>query len=107
MNTIIVNGMKIQTNGKNISINNDVIKVNGKVIMSDLSGQVDIRFEGDLANLECDGNVTVNGIVNGDINAGGNISCGAVGRDADAGGNIICGNVGRDIDAGGNISMKR
>jgi len=107
MNTIIINGVKIQTKGSNISVNNDCIYVDGVSVKSGLSGNVQIEFIGDLASLRTDGSATVRGNVRGDVDSGGSCTCGDVSGSVDAGGSVTCGNVGGDVDAGGSIKMRR
>ena len=54
-------------------------------------------------NVEIWGNADINGSVNGDVYAGGNVNCGEIGGDVGAGGNVNCGDIGGDISAGGSI----
>ncbi|MCY7865940.1 hypothetical protein P8918_13055 [Bacillus spizizenii] len=107
MNTVIINGKSISVSGNNIDVINDKVYVDGKLVEEGLSGQVDIAFEGDLANLRTGGSATINGDVKGDIDAGGSVNCGNVNGMVDSGGSVNCGNVGGDVDAGGSIKMKR
>ena len=58
MNQITINGNSIQVSGNNVSIVNGVIKVNGVVVYSNLTGEVNIKWEGDLANLNSDASVS-------------------------------------------------
>ena len=55
-------------------------------------------------NVEIWGNADINGSVNGDVYAGGNVNCGDIGGDISAGGSIECGSIGGDVNAGGNVS---
>mgnify|MGYP002521943441 CR=1 FL=1 len=55
-------------------------------------------------NVEIWGNADINGSVNGDVYAGGNVNCGEIGGDVGAGGSIECGSIGGDVNAGGNVS---
>lgn len=103
MNTIVINGKRIAVSGNNITVINDQVLVDGKVVETGLSGIVEVKFEGDLANLRCSGSATVNGEVKGNVEAGGSIKCSNVGKSVDAGGSVSCGNVGGDIDAGGSV----
>lgn len=108
MNQIIINGKVIQTTGNNISVIGDTIYVDGEKMESGLSGIVELKFIGDLANLNTKGSATVNGDVKGDVDAGGSITIsGSVGGDVDAGGSIRCGNVEGNVDAGGSIRMTK
>jgi hypothetical protein len=124
MASITVNGQTFTVSGRDVSI------VNGKVIVdgNEITGigdqkEVVIKWEGPVANLRADrgsievtGNVEGNvkaggsvtcGDVNGEVDAGGSVNCGNVGKDVDAGGSINCGNVGGDADAGGSIRMQK
>jgi hypothetical protein len=59
VNQITINGNSIQVSGNNVSIVNGVIKVNGVVVASDLTGEVNIKWEGDHpANLNSDASVS-------------------------------------------------
>jgi hypothetical protein len=107
MNTIIINGTKIQTNGKNISVIGNQVCIDGQMILGDLSGIVEIKFEGDLASLKCQGSATINGNIKGDVDIGGSLSCNDIIGNVDVGGSIKCGNISGDVDAGGSVSMKR
>ncbi|ALS22117.1 hypothetical protein [Paenibacillus naphthalenovorans] len=107
MNTIIINGQRFNTSGNNISVTNNQVIVDGKVVQGNLSGIVEVKFEGDLASLKCNGSATVNGNVFGSVNAGGSVDCGDVGKNIDAGGSVTCGFVGGNIDAGGSVRYKK
>lgn len=82
MSVITVNGKTYNVQGNNITVNGDSIKVDGKTIESGLSGEVKVKFEGDLANLHCNSAV-VNGNIKGDVdctslqcnNIDGNVDC--------------------------------
>lgn len=52
MNKITINGKAFNVSGKNISVNNNSIIVDGVLVQSDLSGIVEVKFEGDLANIK-------------------------------------------------------
>ena len=54
-------------------------------------------------NVEIWGNADINGSVNGDVYAGGNVNCGEIGGDVGAGGNVNCADIGGDISVGGSI----
>ena len=66
-NKITINGETITVKGNNISVINGKVIVDGVTIKEGLSGEVKIKFEGNLANLDAT-NVTVNGSVIGDVN---------------------------------------
>ena len=107
MNTIIINGTKIQTSGNNISVINNSVYVDGKVIQTELSGIVEIKFEGDLASLSCNGSASVNGNIKGDVDVGGSLDCNDIGGNIDVGGSVRCNKVSGDIDAGGSVKYVR
>ena len=100
MNRIIINGQSFDVQGRNISGKGNSIIVDGITIQSDLNGIVEVKFEGDLANLESH-NVKVKGNVMGDIDAH-NVECGDVGGSVKAH-NVECGNVTGNVN-GKNIS---
>ena len=106
MNRITINGTTFEIEGNNISIQNGTVKVNGVEVKSKLSGKVDIKFEGELANLQADGNVEC-GNVQGDVDAGGSVHCKNVEGNIDAGGSVHSSGVGGDIDAGGSVSINK
>ena len=131
MNRITINGKVIEVEGHNISIIGDSITVRDSKMLSDgitiekgLSGIIDIKFDGDIANLTVHrGNVDINGNIRGNVNSGGSVTCKGdiegnidsggsvtcenVGGNVDAGGSVTCGNVNGDIDAGGSVRMRR
>ena len=55
-------------------------------------------------NVEIWGNADINGSVNGDVYAGGNVNCGDILGHAKTSGSMNCGNVDGNVDCGGNIS---
>lgn len=107
MNTIVVNGTRIQTNGNNISVINNQVYVDGKLVQSDLSGDVNIKFEGDLASLKCNGSTTINGNIKGNVDVGGSLDCNDIIGNIDVGGSVRCSKVSGDIDAGGSVKCSR
>jgi hypothetical protein len=96
MNQITINGKTYKVKGKNISVNNNSIIVDGVLVQSDLSGIVEVKFEGDLANIESH-NLKVKGNVAGDIDAH-NVECGDVGGNVKAH-NIECKTINGDAKA--------
>ena len=96
MNKITINGQTFNVSGSNISVNGSSITVDGVTIQSELNGIVEIKFEGDLANLEAH-NVKVNGNVMGDIDAH-NVECKNVGGNVKAH-NVDCGIVTGNVNA--------
>lgn len=107
MSNIIINGKSYNVSGNNIVVQNNQVLVDGKLIQGDLSGDVTISFEGDLANLTTHGSATINGDVHGGVDAGGSVQCGNVSEFVDAGGSVQCLQVGGDVDAGGSIKMRK
>lgn len=93
---ITINGQTFSVSGNNISVSGDSIQVDGVTIQSGLSGIVEVKFEGDLANLEAH-NVKVYGDVMGDIDAH-NVSCKNVGGNVKAH-NVDCGDVQGNVTA--------
>jgi hypothetical protein len=107
MNKIIVNGKSYTVSGSNISIVNGTIRVNGQTIEENLSGIVEVRFEGDLARLEVNhGNAVIKGDVHGSVNAGGDVTCHNVEGNVEAGGDVKCVNVKRNVEAGGDVKCE-
>lgn len=102
-NKIVINGKSHSVGGKNISIINDKIYVDGILVESGLSGIVEVKFEGDVANLDCT-TATINGNVLGDVD-GTTIRCGDVSGNVD-GTTITCGKIGGNVD-GTTIMMKK
>ncbi len=70
MSIITINGVGIQTFGKNISIENDKIIIDGEILTDGLSGVVDIRFEGDLESFKCDCYASIYSNIIGRFNIG-------------------------------------
>lgn len=102
MNTIVVNGKRYETNGKSISVVNGAVKVDGKTIVDELSGVVEIKWDGPLADLRAEGSVTC-GVVAGNVSAGGSVEAGDVGGSVRAGGSVRCEIVSGGIQAGGSV----
>jgi len=96
MNTITVNGRSISVSGSSVSVVNGKIIVDGKVIEEGLSGDVHVKWEGDLASLKCN-SCDITGNVSGDVNTN-EIKCGDVGGDVKAN-EVKCGNVAGSIKA--------
>jgi hypothetical protein len=104
-NNIFVNGKAYSVNGNNISIINNKVYVDGKEINTDekLSGEITIRFEGDLANLQCDCPVIINGNVKGDVDSKGSINCENVYGNLKSYGSVNCRDVHGDLTAYGSV----
>lgn len=121
---------RITINGKSITIDGDVsgvvisngrITVGGVTVGENLTGIVEVKWEGPLASLQCDSSVTCGDVsgfvtadgsvkcqnVEGDVRAGGSVSCGNVTGSARAGGSLNAGDVGGDAKAGGSLNCTR
>lgn len=96
MNTIYVNGKSYTVSGNNVSFTNGSLIVDGKIIESGLSGDVHVKWEGDLASLKCN-SCDITGNVAGDVHTN-EIKCGNVGGDIKAN-DVKCGNVTGSIKA--------
>lgn len=100
MNTVIINGQRIDVAGRNISVqtHNGVTTVNvdGNFAHSVNDREVKISFEGDLASLNC-ASCTVNGNIKGDVDCT-SINCKDIVGNVD-GTTVNCGNVSGSIDA--------
>lgn len=83
MNKITINGKTYEVYGNNIKIMNDKVIVDGVVISEGLTGEVTIKFEGDLAKLDAT-NVVVNGNVVGDVDCTSLQVTGSINGDVDA-----------------------
>ena len=106
-NSVTINGQTITCSGSNIIIQNGKVIVDGKVIQSELCGNVEVVINGDVNKIDCSGSVEVHGN-SGSIDCGGSCTIeGDVNGDIDAGGSITCGNVSGDIDAGGGVRCRR
>ena len=103
MNILTINGERFKVEGTRVSVsdvkNSTVtISVNGKTIKTGLSGTVNIRWEGDLATLSCN-TATVNGNVNGPLDANTVNVKGSVRGNIDANTVSVGGDVSGDVDA--------
>lgn len=106
-NNVIVNGKKIPCFGRNIVISNNQVIVDGKITADNLTGNVEVVVNGDVAHLECAGSVKIRGNA-GSVDCGGSCTVGGdVSGDIDAGGSVTCDKVGGDIDAGGGVKCGR
>lgn len=116
MNTIIVNGIVIQTDAKNISVVNGKVIVDGKTIDVDENEKnISIVVQGDIESIQADKlqYIEVSGNVKKDVKTqSGDVRCGEVGGSVSASsGNVsVEGSVGAsvstqsgDIDCGGDI----
>lgn len=119
MSSIVINGNRIDVpDGANVIIKEGNIIVGGSCLAENIDANTTIQWEGPIGDVIChrsmnisgnvDGNIDAGGSVTcqdvtGSVDAGGSINCNNVGGDADAGGSIHCGNIGGDADAGGSI----
>lgn len=105
---IIVNGIKIDAPpGASVSVINDVVYVNGQPWKQDgvpETGVLRIEVKGSVGSLVCDRDVKIVGNVEGDVKAGGSVSCDRVGGKVEAGGSVSCDGVGGDVKSGGSVS---
>lgn len=103
MNTIIINGMKIEYDGNgSISVIGNCLRIGTKEINI---GEKVINIEGNCGTITCKGNVNVTGNVNGNVDCAGSCTCGDVGGDIDAGGSVRANNAKANIDAGGSVHI--
>jgi len=102
---IQVNGESFEIEGGPVSIIKGVFKVGNKILKRNLSGDVHVKWEGDLTSLKTDGSVQC-GDVKGVVDAGGSVQCGNVSKDVDASGSVTCKDVGGDVDAGGSVKCQ-
>ena len=102
---VIINGQSITCSGSNITIQNGKVIVDGKVIQSDLYGDVkvvvngnvdkidysgSVEVHGNCGSIDCSGSCKIDGDVNGNIDASGSVTCGKVSGDIDASGSVRC-----------------
>ncbi len=100
---ININGKTITCSGNNITIQNGKVIIDGSTIYetdhedikATISGDVNtIHCSGDVfvynnaGNITCGGKCEVNGDVNGDIKAGGSVTCKTIVGDINAGGSV-------------------
>jgi len=104
--TITSNGKTVSVEGTGkICIRDGTVIVDGKRI--DIGDGHDITIQGNCGSIQCDGNVTVEGSVTGNIDCGGSCRCGDVSGDIDAGGSVQGSSYGGNIDAGGSVHITR
>lgn len=104
MNSVTVNGKRINVQGNNISVCNGRVMVDGKVIEEGLQGIVKLQIEGDLADLNADCSVELTGSVHGNVDAGNSVKCGGdIKGNVDAGNSVKCGNIGGSVRAGNSV----
>lgn len=65
--------------------------------------EIALRIEGDALNVQSDFDVTVEGEVQGSVEAGGDVDCAGVGGDVKASGDVDCESVLGHVNAGGDV----
>lgn len=108
----IINGEKYEfPKNANVYIVGNKLYVNGKLLNSktDSSKEVvfsEVKIVGNINNVECDNNLTVQGDISGDVNVNGNtVITGDIDGDINCNGNIaINGNHSGNISAQGNVT---
>lgn len=106
MSTMRINGKTYNIpNGKSISMINGSVYVDGKLLTDapDLSGVLEIKWDGELASLTTDLSVSCDN-VSGDVHAGQHVTCGRVEGSVNANGHVTCGRVVGDVKAGGHVT---
>lgn len=102
--SVTING--VTYTGTTVKVVNNKVWVNGKRVDNakpDKDGILTVKVVGILQNLHTDANVEA-GLVQGNVDAGGSVSCDDVEGNVDAGGSVNCGSVGGDVDAGGSVN---
>ena len=108
----LINGInKASFNGYTLSIINDKIYIDDKLIdnVSPFLQEkvINITISGNVNVVSINGNITVNGNVNGDVESGGDIIVnGNVSGDVNSNANTECGDVAGDVNTKGNITCK-
>ena len=104
-----VNGQVINVEGNrisNVSMINDKIIIGGQTVISNLSGNVHVTWEGGtIENLTSDGSITCNDVA-GNVSALGSVTCNDVIGSVCAGGSIVAkGYLKGSISAGGSVKI--
>ena len=106
-NNVVINGQIFNCSGSNILIQGGQVVVDGKIIKSDLIGNVEVIINGDVNKIDCAGSVIVHGNA-GSVDCTGSCKIdGDVHGDVDTAGSVACGNVMGDIDASGSVKCRR
>lgn len=105
--TITINGE--QYSGNSVSIKNNDIYIDGvKVDRKDRIGKSDgITIKGNVASIITDKSVKVDGVIIGNVKAGGSVSCDDIGGDVVADGSVNCDDIQGNVRAGGSINCER
>ena len=106
MNSITINGVRIEVQGSasSISIRNGNVTISGNVVKTGLSGEVRVVWDGPLASLDCDGSAVIHGTVAGNVCAT-SIQAGDINGNVYAGSSVTCQKVGGYIHAGGAVKV--
>jgi hypothetical protein len=99
MTTVTIGGKKLE--GRSITI-----VVGREIAERDRVGPGEsfvIQVEGDLAILNANQSVVMQGDVHGSVHAGNSVTCDAVGGDVSAGGHVKCQDIKGNVKAGGNV----
>lgn len=101
---ITINGKSYR--GSNVEVRNGVVWINGEQVDSPTQDLkiIDIKVTGDVENIKCDGNATINGNVGSSVSAGGSVTCNKVNGSVSANGSITCDDVGSSVTAGGSVT---
>ena len=97
MNTIKINGVTIETNGRSVSIKNGHVSIDGNEITKGVADKFVIEINGRLENLSADKceSITISGTAGTIKTMSGDVTCGAVaGAVATMSGDIKCGAIG-------------
>lgn len=114
-NRVTINGKTIECPNGNISVINGRVYSNGVEVNTDDTDLksnkhaiINIKIEGSVDKVNCNGNIEVNGNVTGDMDCNGSISIiGNVNGDIDCGGSAnIKGDHKGSIDAGGSVNVR-
>lgn len=100
-----INGKTYQ--GNNVVMNNGTIIIDGITVEGDFNGSAPIQMSGDIHSLRTDGSATVDGNVQGNVNAGGSLKCGNIEGSANAGGSLKCGDIQGSAMAGGSLKCNK
>lgn len=93
-NTISINGKSFSVLGGSVQISDNRVFVDGKEVMTDeLEGIVEIKWDGEVADLRTDCSAVVHGDVHGNANSKMSLTCGDVHGDATSKMSLTCGNI--------------
>jgi len=106
------NGSRVTINGKtttappgvSLQVIGNKIYFDGVLQEEDLKGTVVVKIEGDVMNVESDGNVHIKGQVHGFVKSGMGLTCDNISGDAEAKMGIGCKNIGGNAKAGMGIN---